>query len=127
MIPTGTPGSMNFGWSYFEGMHSYKGQPPANGSFVQPVYEYSHSEGCSISGGYVYRGQTMPEWQGVYFFGDYCSGNIWGLFRAGGKDPQARILFMTSATISTFGMDESGELYLADYGSGSLLKLTRKQ
>jgi hypothetical protein len=69
----------------------------------------------------------MPEWQGVYFFGDYCSGNIWGLFRAGGKDPQAGILFMTGATISTFGMDESGELYLADYGSGSLLKLTRKQ
>ena len=127
MIPTGTPGGMNFGWSYFEGMHSYKGQPPANGSFIQPVYEYSHSEGCSISGGYVYRGQTMPEWQGVYFFGDYCSGNIWGLFRAGGKDQQVKILFMTGATISTFGMDESGELYLADYGSGSLLKLTRKQ
>jgi len=49
------------------------------------------------------------------------------LFRAGGKDQQVKILFMTGATISTFGMDESGELYLADYGSGSLLKLTRKQ
>jgi glucose/arabinose dehydrogenase len=122
-----TPGGMNFGWSYFEGMHSYKGQPPANVSFTQPVYEYSHSDGCAITGGYVYRGQMMPEWRGVYFFGDSCSGNIWGLLRPGGRDQQAKILFTTSAQISTFGVDESGELYLADYGSGSLLKLTRKQ
>ncbi len=127
VIPAGTPGGMNFGWSYYEGMHSYKGQPPANGSFTQPVYEYSHAEGCAVTGGYVYRGRTMPEWQGVYFFGDYCSGNIWGLIRPGGKDQQAKILFKTGAKITTFGVDEAGEIYLADYGSGRLFMLTRKQ
>jgi glucose/arabinose dehydrogenase len=126
-VPSGTPGGMNFGWSYYEGNHPYKNQPPANMNFTFPVVEYSHAEGCSVTGGNVYRGSVLPEWQGVYFYGDYCSGNIWGLIHTGENAWLAKILFTTGAQISTFGMDEAGEIYLADYGSGTLLRLTRRQ
>jgi glucose/arabinose dehydrogenase len=125
LVASGKPGGLNFGWSYYEGMHPYKGQPPANMSFTWPVSEYSHADGCSVTGGYVYRGSALPEWQGVYFYGDYCSGNIWGLIRPAGNNPQAKILFTTGAKITTFGVDEAGEIYLADYGSGTLLKLVK--
>jgi len=125
-VPAGTPGGLNFGWSFFEGMHAYKGQPPANASFSLPVTEYSHADGCSVTGGYVYRGAALPEWQGVYFYGDYCSGNIWGMRVVNGSASQAKILFTTNAQITTFGVDEAGEIYLADYGTGELLRLEKK-
>ncbi|MGD0751263.1 MAG: PQQ-dependent sugar dehydrogenase [Anaerolineales bacterium] len=125
-VPSGMPGGMNFGWSYYEGMHPYKGQPPANATFAWPITEYSHTYGCAVTGGYVYRGAALPEWQGVYFFGDYCSGNIWGLIHSNGQDQPAKILFTTSAKITTFGVDEAGEIYLADYGLGELLRLEHK-
>ena len=125
-VPAGTPGGLNFGWSYFEAMHPYQGQPPANAAFAGPVSEYSHADGCAVTGGYVYRGAALPEWHGVYFYGDYCSGNIWGLLQPGGKDQQAKILFTTAAKITTFGVDEAGEIYLADYGAGMLLRLERR-
>jgi glucose/arabinose dehydrogenase len=125
-VPAGTLGRLNFGWSFYEGMHPYKGQPPANGSFTLPVTEYSHSDGCAVTGGYVYRGAALPEWQGVYFYGDYCSGNIWGLLITNKSSLQAKILFTTSAQITTFGLDEAGEIYLVDYGSGELLRLEKK-
>jgi glucose/arabinose dehydrogenase len=127
LVLSGMPGGMNFGWSYYEGMHPYKGQPPANGSFTLPVSEYSHSDGCAVTGGYVYRGQALPEWQGIYFYGDYCSGNIWGEIHLDGGVQQAKILFTTGAKITTFGVDEAGEIYLIDYGSGALLRLERRQ
>ena len=123
-VPAGTTGGLNFGWSYFEGNHPFNDQPPANGDFVQPVVEYSHSEGCSITGGYVYRGSAMPAWQGVYFYGDYCSGNVWGLIHTADGGWQSRLLFSTGARISTFGVDEAGDLYLADLGSNMLLRLS---
>jgi len=125
-VPSGTPGGMNFGWSFYEGLHPYKGQPPSNASFSWPVSEYSHADGCAVTGGYVYQGAALPEWQGVYFYGDYCSGNIWGLLPANGSAPQAKILFTTTAKITTFGVDEAGEIYLADYGTGELMRLGRK-
>jgi len=126
-VAAGTPGGLNFGWSYFEGMHPFQGQPPAGTQFVQPVAEYSHSQGCSITGGYVYRGLSMPALQGIYFYGDYCSGNIWGLLRAGDNTWQSQLLFSTSAKISSFGQDEAGEIYLADLGSNSILRLSPKK
>ena len=108
----GGQGGLNFGWSYREGAHAYKGTPPAGLSLVDPVAEYSHASGrCSVTGGYVYRGD-MPEWQGIYLYGDYCSGEIWGLMRQGsGWASQA--LFQTGGSITTFGQDRSGEVYYA--------------
>ena len=120
-IPAGTPGGMNLGWNKMEANHPYNGsnQP----EFSAPVAEYPHGAECSISGGYVYRGTALPEWQGVYFFGDYCSGAIWGLT----SPPQAAtpiLLFQTGFKISTFGLDENGEIYLADY-NGVLYRLEK--
>jgi glucose/arabinose dehydrogenase len=125
-IPAGTPGGMNFGWSYYEGMHPYQDTPPANAVFTWPVSEYSHADGCAVTGGYVYRGTALPELQGIYFYGDYCSGNVWGLIETSQDKWQSRILFTTSAKITTFGVDEAGELYMTDYGTGRILRLSRR-
>lgn len=113
-LPAGSPAGMNFGWSYREGKHPYQGAPPADLKLVDPIWEYNHAEGgCSITGGYVYRGQKLPAFQGVYLYGDYCSGKIWGLIHLGGAW-QAQELFETSFAITSFGVDETHELYVAD-------------
>lgn len=121
-LPAGSPGGANFGWDRREGAHDYEGS--ASADFVEPVAEYSHSDGgCSVTSGYVYRG-SMPEWNGIYLYGDYCTGYIWGLIRsADGASWQNQLLFQTNQRITAFGQDESGELYLiAD--SGEVFKLT---
>ncbi len=121
-IPAGSPGGANFGWSIMEGNHDYDGS--AQPGLLLPAAEYSHSEGgCSVTGGYVYRG-AMPEWQGVYFYGDYCSGKIWGLFLSDGSW-QSQVIFETGVTITSFGQDESGEIYLAS-DNGNIYILTKK-
>jgi glucose/arabinose dehydrogenase len=125
-VPAGTPGGLNFGWSFYEGLHPYQGQPPAGATFTPPVAEYSHSEGCSITGGYVYRGSALPEWQGVYFYGDYCSGTIWGLLQEGTSNWQSKFLFASGLRISTFGVDEAGGIYVAGLNSGNVLRLERQ-
>ena len=126
IVPAGVPGGMNFGWSIYEGMHPYQDQPSAEVAVTFPIAEYSHSEGCSVTGGSVYRGTTLPEWQGVYFYADYCSGTVWGLIQTGPDHWQSKVMFSTGAQISTFGADEAGEIYLADYAVGVLLRLSRR-
>lgn len=125
-VPKGALGGMDFGWSYYEGTHPYQDQPPTGADLIGPVTEYPHSEGCSVTGGYVYRGSDLPEWQGVYLFGDYCSGTIWGLIQTDENIWQSKVMFSTGAQITTFGVDEAGEIYLVDYQSGSILRLTRR-
>ena len=123
-VPAGSKSGLNFGWNYYEGNHEYK--PPATGDseLVFPVAEYNHIEGgCSIIGGYVYRG-TMPEWNGIYLYGDYCSGYVWGLINSNGGW-QAQKLFETHFQITSFGQNESGEIYLLTDG-GEVYKLGRK-
>jgi len=123
--PAGGPGGINYGWNYREGMHPFKGEPPAGLKLTDPVFEYAHPTGCSVIGGFVYRGQSLPEWQGVYLFGDYCQGQVWGMLR----DPQGGFrvqeLFRTGATISSFGQDQAGEIYLLDLQKGQVLRLER--
>lgn len=107
---------INFGWPIYEGTHRYKGSLP-EGPTIMPVAEYSHQEGgCSVTGGYVYRG-AMPEWNGIYLYGDYCSGLVWGLMRSGGGW-QTQVLFDTDVRITSFGQDEAGEIYLIGDGGG---------
>ena len=114
-LEAGSPGGTNFGWSYREGTHDYKGNAPAG--VVDPVAEYSHSEGgCSLTGGYVYRG-SMPEWNGIYLYGDYCTGFMWGLIHTD-NGWQAQRLFDLDINITSFGQDESGEIYLVGDGGG---------
>jgi len=122
-LEAGSPGGANFGWNYSEGAHDYKGNAPAG--LIDPVAEYSHAEGgCSVTGGYVYRG-AMLEWNGIYLYGDYCTGLIWGLIRSG-NSWQNQLLFDTDVNITSFGEDESGEFYLVG-DRGEIYRLERIQ
>jgi glucose/arabinose dehydrogenase len=121
-LPAGSPGGTNFGWDHREGAHDYEGGGPQG--MVDPVAEYSHQEGgCSITGGYVYRG-AMPEWNGIYLYGDYCTGFIWGLLQTD-SGWQSQRLFDLDVTITSFGQDQAGELYLVS-DTGGIFRLTGK-
>jgi glucose/arabinose dehydrogenase len=121
-LAAGSPGGVNFGWDYREGAHPFEGNAPAG--LTDPIAEYSHNEGgCSVTGGYVYRG-AMPEWNGIYLYGDYCTGFIWGLIQVNGAW-QAQVLFDTDVNITSFGQDERGEVYLVADGGG-VYQLVRK-
>jgi len=124
-LPANSPGSSNFGWNYREGFHSYQGTPSANLNLTDPVTEYDHSQGCSVTGGFVYRGTNLPAWQGIYLFGDYCSGNVWGLRRAPDGSWQNELLFEGVANITSFGEDQTGEVYLLDH-QGTVYRLDKK-
>jgi glucose/arabinose dehydrogenase len=121
-LPAGSPGGANFGWNLREGMHDFEGSASPN--LTEPVVEYSHAEGgCSVTGGYVYRG-AMPEWDGIYLYGDYCTAKIWGLIKLV-NGWQAQLLFDADFNITSFGQDETGEVYLVTNG-GEIYKLARK-
>jgi glucose/arabinose dehydrogenase len=119
--PHGSPGGANYGWNIMEGNHPYNGQPQPD--LIPPVAEYGHQFGCSVTGGYVYRG-SMPEWQGIYLYADYCTGYVWGLIQAEGGW-QSELLFETGTQITSFGEDEAGELYFAAR-NGGIYKLVQK-
>jgi glucose/arabinose dehydrogenase len=123
-VPAGTPGGLNFGWNAYEGNHPYRGGDSTAG-FVFPVAEYNHSKGCSITGGMVSRGANLPAWNGIYLYGDFCTGFIWGLLNQAGTW-QSQLLYQTWLGISTFGADESGEVYFADYQNGTIYRLAPK-
>jgi glucose/arabinose dehydrogenase len=114
-------GGDNYGWSVLEGMHCFDDTPPGscddflNGGSRLPILEYSHSLGCSVTGGYRYRGKDHPELQGIYFYGDFCSGRIWGAPPQNDGTWQSEELLVTGFNITTFGEDEAGELYVVDY------------
>ncbi len=115
--PAGLSDGLNYGWRLMEGLHCYNPEScdPAAQNLVLPIAEYSHSEGCSVTGGYVYRGAQYPALDGIYLYGDYCSGTVWGLrWQPDGQWQQARLLD-SGARISSFGQDETGEVYLIDH------------
>jgi glucose/arabinose dehydrogenase len=105
---------VNFGWDVYEGTTRIDAKAPSgSGRLVFPVHEYDHAAGCSITGGFVYRGSAVPEARGRYFFGDYCSGAIWSLRMANGAATDVRREPFTVPNLSTFGEDARGELYAA--------------
>ena len=90
-----------------------------------PVAEYDHSEGCSVTGGFVHRG-AAPDLRGVYFFGDYCTGRIWGLRLLAGRVVALTQVLKASFQIGSFAQDRAGEVYVLQYGSpGGIYKITR--
>lgn len=122
--PADSAGGQNYGWPIMEGRHCYPADRPCERvGLTLPVREYDHSRGCSVTGGYVYRGQEFPILTGIYLFGDYCSGRIWGLAPAANGDWQVAELAQVDAQLSSFGEDERGELYLLDMGRGEILKI----
>jgi glucose/arabinose dehydrogenase len=112
-------GGENYGWPIMEGTHCYRAEECEQEGFVLPIAEYGHEDGCSVTGGYVYRGATWPALDGVYIFGDYCSGLIWGLFPVGDA-VEMTLLLESGIMLSAFGEDEAGELYVVDHDDGGL-------
>jgi glucose/arabinose dehydrogenase len=114
----------NYGWHVYEGRARYSTSTPLGpGQLVAPVFVYSHAGGnCSVTGGYVYRGSAVPAAVGRYFFGDYCSGDVWSLRIQGGQAVDVRREPFRVGTLSTFGVDSAGELYLGN-GGGDIFKL----
>jgi glucose/arabinose dehydrogenase len=123
--PAASIGGENYGWRLMEGTHCFN--PSTNcqqAGLVLPVLEYSHAGGaCSITGGYVYRGARYPRMSGIYFYGDYCSGAIWGAARQNDGTVSSQLLLSTRLAISSFGEDQNGELYVADL-KGAVYRLT---
>jgi glucose/arabinose dehydrogenase len=121
----GTTGVSNFGWNRYEGRHIYDSNTALleRGPYRPPVAEYSHAFGCSVTGGYVYRGKAVPAAVGRYFYGDYCTGIIWSFKISGGKAVGLRREPFRLRGLSSFGEDAAGELYLMSSDSGSLVRL----
>jgi len=123
--PAGSAGGENYGWRYFEGTHNFRDAASAPPDVVPPVAEYGRDDGCSVTGGYVYRGAALPELAGVYLFGDYCSGRIWSLQRTVGAWQRATF-GDTDFNISSFGEDAIGELYVLDHRGGGVYQIVRR-
>jgi len=118
-LPAGTGAGSNFGWNRLEGTHRYAGDAPANA--VAPVYEYSHDAdggSCAITGGFVYRGARIPGLVGAYLFIDNCAGRLHALRLRNGKVSVQRALGVHLGSVSSFGQDASGELYLLSQSNG---------
>lgn len=121
--PAGTGAGANYGWKVMEGSLCFGSDacpastPPCNSAALTlPVLEYDHGTGCSITGGYVYRGAHLPALRGTYFFGDFCTGRVWGARRQGSGFEVREVSRPSSASFDglvTFGEDRNGELYLA--------------
>jgi glucose/arabinose dehydrogenase len=129
--PADSAGGENYGWRCREGMHDFNTDNCTGLGYTEPIHEYSHSLGCSITGGNVYRGCAVPDLRGTYFFADYCSNTIWSLRYDGGL-----VVDLTNRTaelapggglsigsITSFGEDADGEVYLADQSGGEIFKI----
>lgn len=122
--PGGSRGGQNYGWNLLEGSHKFKlpdGYDTSGLTF--PVVEYGRGEGCSVTGGYVYRGKKSPGINGTYFFSDYCTGRLWGLRKKSGDSWEWTEFLKTGLSVSSFGEDEAGEIYIIDFGKGDIYRI----
>ncbi|HET6637258.1 MAG TPA: glucose dehydrogenase, partial [Gemmatimonadota bacterium] len=124
----GKGGGSNFGWRRMEGFHCYDPRQGCEaGGMTLPLHVYGRKDGCSVTGGYVYRGRGLPALVGAYLFGDYCTGRIWALRRAATGEVQVERLLDSNVPISSFGEDAAGELYVCDHAGGRLLQLATSE
>ncbi len=129
--PASDAGGENYGWHILEGNCCYSPAsnctPPSH--YVGPVAVYDHGNndlfGCAVTGGYVDRDPSSPSLNGVYFYGDYCSGRLLGLVHNSNNTWTSRLITDTPYNISSFGQDEHGGLYLADRGSGRIIQVSQ--
>ncbi len=127
-----TSGGLNYGWPILEGNDCFESascQLPRG--YQPPITEYTHADGCSVTGGYVYRGTAQPGLAGFYLFADYCSGKLWAI-RADAAAPAGSTVapqpaLATGLAISSFGEGVDGELYLTDLAGGGLYRITVPQ
>jgi glucose/arabinose dehydrogenase len=120
----GSKGGENYGWRCLEGTHAFNMEGCQSAEqYVAPAFEYSHDQGrCSITGGFVYRGASEEALVGKYFYGDFCSGEVFYAEKVNGTWKQT-LATETGHKISTFGPGKNNELYYADSASGSVYKL----
>lgn len=122
--PAASEGGENYGWNFYEGNHEFEAADQVDKEQLTfPVAEYEHvievevwNSVCSVTGGYVYRGQKHPDLQGKYLYGDWCAGTIWTLENQNGEWVSEKFMD-TDFHISSFGLDSDGELYLLSFGS----------
>jgi glucose/arabinose dehydrogenase len=123
VVRAGSGGGQNFGWNKLEGFHCYpSGDSCSTDGLTPPVTEYPHPQGCSVTGGVVYRGSAYPALAGAYLFSDYCSGTIWAIDAAANDTRNPMVVGESHKAISSFGEDEAGEVYVTDLG-GELLRV----
>jgi glucose/arabinose dehydrogenase len=114
----------NYGWNIMEGLHCFNPPTGCNTTgLMLPIAEYSHSEGNAVIGGYVYHGSNIPGLKGMYVFGDLGTGKIWVLQETSQSVFTRTLVATTGKTISSLGQDQSGELYLVDYGGGNVYRI----
>jgi uncharacterized repeat protein (TIGR03806 family) len=116
----------NYGWNVREGLHGYPTastpKPPGN-NFIDPVVEYGHDAGCSVTGGTVYRGSAIAGLSGVYVYTDFCSGTLWAATPVDGSPATATVIGAIPGNPSSIGEDADGELVATGLGSGALYRL----
>ncbi|MEO8198318.1 MAG: PQQ-dependent sugar dehydrogenase [Thermoanaerobaculia bacterium] len=118
---------LHFGWKTMEGFHCYDPRQGCDAKGLElPLYEYGHDAGCSVTGGYVYRGKAIPALEGKYLFSDYCTGVVWSLLRDATGKASVGVLLQSKVQVSSFGEDEAGEIYLCDHSGGRVLRLEAK-
>jgi len=122
-IDIGAKGA-NYGWNTMEGLHCFN--PPSGCNMTGltlPIAEYSHSEGNAVMGGFVYRGSAVPSLKGLYVFGDFGTGKIFTLQETSPNVWTRTLAATTGKSISSFGRDQNGELYVVDIGTGTVFKI----
>lgn len=124
----GSGGGLNYGWRIMEGLHCYN--PATNcdtSDLVLPIFNYNHDAGCSVTGGYVYRGKQYPWLDGQYIFADYCTGIVRATMRDASGNWVTRQVTKFDDTISSFGQDSAGEMYVVGHKNGTIYKLTSQE
>jgi glucose/arabinose dehydrogenase len=114
-------GGLNYGWPIMEGLHCLAATCTTDG-LTMPIAEYSHDFGCSVIGGFVYRGPSEPELQGAYVFADYCSGLLF-TFDISGTTFTPKVVLSSGLGVSAFGESDAGDLYLVDYNGGGMYRV----
>jgi glucose/arabinose dehydrogenase len=121
--PRDSPGLENYGWNRFEGSQRYDERSPGPGRLVFPVAEYGRGAGCTVVGGYVYRGSARPAERGRYVYGDYCSGTVWSFRIASGETTDRRREPFRVSSLSSFGENAQGELFAISLG-GTIFRIS---
>ena len=126
VVDASTPG-LNYGWNAREGLHPYGAERALAGSVVDPVIEYGHDAGCSVTGGYCYRGRLLEGLQGTYFFSDYCQGWLRSFRWANGRATETRQWSVGEiGPVTSFGEDAAGEVYVTN-SKGDVLRIEPKR
>lgn len=122
-VPAGRGGGQHFGWDTMEAEYCYEPQSDCDASGkVLPVFSYGHDQGCSVTGGQVYRGQRYPHWWGLYFFADFCSGQVWALHQSAPGQWQAAVVADSGINPASFAIAPDGELLLLGL-NGEIMRL----